>query len=60
MNIRITGHIAEEVWQNAQSNPADFYGTADVADDLATLGDSTSSNDVLVQAVISILEKLRG
>lgn len=56
--IGATGHVAREIWQEASNDPVKFFGTANVANSLATLGDETATPENLVKAVIDLLKQL--
>lgn len=56
--IGATGHVAEEIWQDAQADPKLYYGEIDLAPELKTLGDSSASPAQLVECVIQMIKKL--
>lgn len=56
--IGATGYVAEKLWNAAQKNPKDFFGSLDVSADMATLGSDLASPNELVAAVIRILKQL--
>ena len=57
--IGATSHAAKTIWTKVVAAPKTFYKSCDVAIELNVLGDSSSSNDDLINAVFSILNKIR-
>lgn len=56
--IGATGHIAKELWQEISADLAKHYGTANVTEPFATLGDESASPENLAKATIDILKQL--
>lgn len=56
--IGISGHLAYELWQDAQADPKKFYGSIDLTKQLATLGDASASPAQIIAAVIQMLKQL--
>ena len=57
--IGATGHAAKTIWTNVVANQSAFYKRCDVSAELNVLGESSSTNDDLLGAVFSILNKVR-
>ena len=56
--IGATGHVAKELWDTVRQDPGKYFAGADVSKQLDVLGDSKSSLENMVDAVIEILKKL--
>lgn len=56
--IGATGHVAKELWDTVMQDPKRYFAGADVSRQLEVLGDSTSSVDRLVEAVVDIIKQL--
>lgn len=56
--IGATGHIAQQLWEDFKTNPSKYVGSANIANQLEILGDSTTEVPALVDAVIEALRKL--
>ena len=57
--IGCSGHAAKVLWDRVAADPAKFFGIVDVAQELRTLGDSAATDDAIVTAVVTILDKCR-
>lgn len=56
--IGATGHVARELWDTIEQDPKKYFAGADVSKQLEVLGDSASSVEKLVEAVIDIVKQL--
>jgi len=56
--VGATGHVARELWERCRANPSDFLGSANVANQLETMGDSSLDVPTLVSAIIDTLKQL--
>jgi hypothetical protein len=56
--VGATGHVAEEVWKQAQAKPSDFYGPLDFSKQLAVIGDARQQPAQIVEAIIEMLKQL--
>lgn len=56
--IGATGHIAKKIWDEMNLDLSKHFGTVNVTDAFATLGDSTATPEKLVKAIIDILRQL--
>jgi len=56
--IGATGHVAKELWDTVKQDPKKYFAGADVSKQLEVLGDSASSVEKLVEAVIDIVKQL--
>lgn len=56
--IGATGHVAKELWDTVKQDPKKYFAGADVSKQLEVLGDSASSIEKLVEAVIDIVKQL--
>lgn len=56
--IGATGHVAKELWDTVKQDPKEYFTGADVSKQLEVLGDSASSVEKLVDAVIDIVKQL--
>lgn len=57
--VGATGHAALTIWRQVIAAPAKFYGAIDVKEELDVIGNSGSSNENLVAAVLGMLNKVR-
>jgi len=57
--IGASGHAAKTIWAKVMADPCAFYKGCDVSTELKTLGEISSTNDDLLEAVFSILSKIR-
>ena len=57
--IGATGYAAKTIWTKVVANPKEFFKDCDVSAELKAMGESSSSNDELLSAVFSILNKIR-
>lgn len=54
--VGATGHVAQELWHRIRERPEAYYPRgANVAQDLAILGDTSMSNDQLIDAIFRIM-----
>jgi hypothetical protein len=56
--IGATGHVARELWDDAQADPAKYFGTLDFTNEMQILGDAASFPEQLVKTVVQMLKKL--
>lgn len=56
--IGATGHVAKELWDTVKQDPKKYFAGADISKQLEVLGDSASSVEKLVEAVIDIVKQL--
>ena len=56
--VGATGHVARELWESCQAEPQRFVGGADIASQLAVLGNPAVGIPALVRAIIEVLKKL--
>lgn len=57
--IGATGSAAHSLWEEVVADPARFYGSAEVGEELSTLGDRDAPPRRLVQAVLNVMQKVR-
>lgn len=55
--IGVSGHVADEVWTNAQVTPDRFLPGLNASAELAVLGDRSATNDQLVSTVVALLDR---
>lgn len=55
--IGATGHVAHEIWKEAEAKPEKFLPGIAAAGELSVLGDSSATNDQLVNALFHLLAK---
>lgn len=53
--VGATGHVAEQIWTQAMASPERYLPGLKVQDQLRILGDKSASNEMLLNATISIL-----
>jgi hypothetical protein len=56
--VGATGHVAREIWEKVSASPTSYYGSIDVAKEIAVLGDPSSDVEALVNAIIVMLKSL--
>lgn len=57
--IGVSGHAAKRIWDEVVADPARFFPGIDVKPELDSLGNTASTNENLVRAVLSVLHKVR-
>jgi hypothetical protein len=57
--IGASGHAAKRIWDEVRADPPSYFGVVDVSQELNILGDSTSTNENIIEAVLSALNKVR-
>lgn len=55
--IGLTGHVADELWRETTANPQHFFPRLKVSKSLTVLGDATSDEDDVLNAVFEILNE---
>jgi hypothetical protein len=56
--IGVSGHVAQKIWTQAVANPQRFLAGVECTAELALLGNEIASNDQLVAAVVTLLERV--
>lgn len=57
--IPATGGAAAQIWNEMQPHLAKFFGSARLKSEFSTLADLTTSEDAWIEAIFSIVEKVR-
>lgn len=58
--LAATGWAAEQILAEVMSNPARYYGTADVAEQLKILADQTKTDEEYIEAIFEIVRRCTG
>lgn len=56
--IGVTGYAARQIWDEVMNEPARFFDAKDVSGFLETLGDSTCSDEDLLNAIFKIIKQV--
>ena len=57
MGGSVSGHVARRIWEQAVAHPEQYLPSLKCDTELAILGDQSSSNEQLTEAVVGLLEK---
>ncbi|OPL10283.1 MAG: hypothetical protein AVO34_11370 [Firmicutes bacterium ML8_F2] len=57
--VGVTGYVAREIWEKVYHDLSKYYGPVNVAQEFSILNEAKSSNEELIKAIFSIIEKVR-
>lgn len=57
--VGATGFVAKLIWEQVSADLNQFFGPIDVTDSMAVLGDAGRSNEDLMKAIFTIVDKVR-
>jgi len=57
--VGVTGYVAREIWEKVYNDLGKYYGPINVTHELSVLNETKSSNEELIEAIFSIIKKVR-
>ncbi len=57
--IGASGHAAKQIWDEVVADSSRYFGAIEVKQELTVLGDPASTNEEIIEGVLSILNKVR-